>query len=90
MTELLLPLGIAVGVALASSVPRLRLWWLRRGHERREFCEVCGARPRRIRVLSTGFDDDHALGIEGQTSMSATYCRRHAPLLARRKPNPRR
>lgn len=70
---------------------RLRRWWRRRRHQRRDFCEVCGVQPRRIHVVRSDFDDDDALGMEGGRSfMTATYCRRHAPSGARRKPNPRR
>lgn len=91
MTGVWLPLGIVIGCAVAPAIPRVRLRWLRRHHERRDFCEACGAQPRRISVLTTSFADDDALGMEGGRSfMAATYCRRHAPAGARRKPNPRR
>lgn len=73
-------------------VPALRRWWRARGRDRYDFCEVCGARPRRIRVVSDVAVPDEALEAEpllGATGMSATFCGRHAPAGARKRTNQR-
>jgi hypothetical protein len=78
-----------IGVQVA--VVRLRVW-AQRG-PRRDFCEVCGAKPRNIWTVTARFDDDDALGISdgfhGGTAMAATYCRDHRPAGARKRPNRR-
>jgi hypothetical protein len=83
----------ALLVANPVVVTRARAWLRTRRRPLREQCETCGARPRRIHELGTGFDDDDALGMgvgdAGGSFMAATYCREHAPAGAQRKANRR-
>lgn len=88
-----LPLGAWAFVAIANpyTFGRVRAWWRLRGHDRRDDCEICGARPRRIWAVTWSFDDDDSLGGAGVRSfMTAMYCGRHRPSDAKRRPNPRR
>lgn len=65
----------------------------RRPSRRRDFCETCGAEPRRIWIVGARILDasENEIGGEGGGSfMSATYCKAHRPAEARRKPNPKR
>lgn len=96
MTWNLAPLIAAAALLVVNpaAVVRVRARWRTRNGTRRDWCETCGARPRRIYELGTRFDDDDALGIgddeTGGSFMAATYCREHAPAGATRKPNPYR
>lgn len=66
--------------------------WRRRVVPRRDFCEVCGAQPKHIFVVSARILDDSEaeIGAGGGSLMSATYCKAHTPDEARRRPNPKR
>jgi hypothetical protein len=68
-------------------------WFRRRPKSpRRESCEICGARPKRVYEISadiTAAVPDLA-GTGGGAFMTATYCKEHRPPEAVRKPNQRR
>lgn len=84
-------LGVAIGLGPAALMmgSRVRRWILTRGGPRRDFCETCNRQPRRLYHVFLAFDDDADLGGQAHSFMAATYCRRHRPTGARRKPNPR-
>lgn len=92
MSEAILVAALALFLANPVTVTRVRAWVRRRRRARRDFCETCGAVPRRIHVVSAQLDDETEgdLGGTGAGSLlTATYCRRHAPSIARRRANPR-
>jgi len=77
----------ALILATPRAVDAVRGRWFSNDHGECEECEVCGRKASRILVAVDSDDNDDALGISalgGQTAMAATYCRRHAPTMARR------